>query len=100
MQSSVYRFLLTDSDVGERVVLRRSLPQSPGPKQPPYGDVLGTLVAWADGVLTVRTADQYDSEICVEEATVVAGKRVPPRAARRGMTQRGATQRDTPPLGS
>jgi GNAT superfamily N-acetyltransferase len=46
-----------------------------------YADVLGDLVAWADGRLVVRI--RSGDQVTVEEATVVAGKRVPPPPARR-----------------
>ena len=64
---------LTPSDVGARVVVRRVLGQRDG--RPVFGDVLGELVSWADGVLLVRTRT---GEVQVEDCTVVAAKRIPP----------------------
>jgi hypothetical protein len=62
-------------DAGVRVSLRRRLPEGG------YGDVLGDLVSWASGVVTVRRRD--GSEVAVPEADVVAAKRVPPPPERR-----------------
>ncbi len=62
-----------DSDV--RISLRRRLPDGG------LGDVLGHLVSWVDGVVTVRRRD--GSEVTVEEHDVVAAKRVPPAPERR-----------------
>ncbi len=67
---------VTPADVGTRVTLRRRLP----PPDAGLGDVLGELLAWADGTLTVRRRD--GSEVAVAEADVVALKRVPPAPVR------------------
>lgn len=56
-----------------------TVPPTDQPRQR-YADVVGDLVAWRDGVLTVRT--RRGEVVQVEEATLVAGKRVPaPRFA-------------------
>ncbi len=62
-------------DSGVRVSLRRSLPEGG------YGDVLGDLLSWADGVVRVERRDGVVVEIA--EQAVVAAKRVPPPPARR-----------------
>ena len=64
---------LTPSDVGARVVVRRVLGQRDG--RPLFGDVLGELVSWTDGVLLVRTRA---GDVQVEDRAVVAAKRIPP----------------------
>ncbi|GAC1325654.1 MAG: hypothetical protein NVSMB13_09200 [Mycobacteriales bacterium] len=64
---------LTAADVGARVVVRRVLGQRDG--RPVFGDVLGELVYWADGVLVVRTRA---GEVPVDDRAVVAAKRIPP----------------------
>ncbi|MDP9399341.1 MAG: GNAT family N-acetyltransferase, partial [Actinomycetota bacterium] len=64
------RVVLTPRDVGTRVVVRRTLPDGR------LGDVLGQLVAWTGGILTIRT--RTGALVQVDEATVVAGKPVPP----------------------
>lgn len=61
---------LSPADVGNRVVVRRTLPEGG------FTDVLGVLESWAGAVLTVRRRD--GSALAIEESTVVAGKRVPP----------------------
>lgn len=72
------RFRLTNTlspaDVGVRVVVRRTLDQGG------FADVLGGLESWADGVLTIRRRD--GSVVAVDEATIVAGKRIPPTPTR------------------
>lgn len=62
-------------DSGVRISLRRTLPEGG------YGDVLGDLLSWADGVVRVERRDGTVVE--VPEATVVAAKRIPPPPARR-----------------
>lgn len=66
--------MLTPADVGRRVVVRRRLEVVDGRQL--YGDVLGDLVSWSEGVLVIRTRD--GSLVSVPEADVVAGKPVPP----------------------
>lgn len=46
-----------------------------------YGDVLGVLTSYTDGVLVIHRRD--GSDVAVPEAEVVAGKRVPPPPAPR-----------------
>ena len=80
------RVALTVRDVGSRVVVRRTLPDGR------LGDVLGQLVAWSDATLSVRT--RAGDLVHIDEATVVAGKPVPPppgatpRGRRRGTDER------------
>jgi hypothetical protein len=71
--------VLGHSDVGRRVVVRRRLDVIEGRQF--YGDVLGDLVSWADGVLVLRKRD--GSLVSVNEADVVAGKPIPPPPAPR-----------------
>ena len=66
---------LTPDAVGARVVVRRRLPDGA------YGDVLGELEAWSDGLLRIRRRD--GSLVEVDETTVVAAKPVPPAPPRR-----------------
>ncbi|MCF2532938.1 GNAT family N-acetyltransferase [Yinghuangia soli] len=69
---------ITPEDVGRRVSVRRLLS---GPDEPvQYGDVVGDLTGWADGVLTITRRD--GSVARVAERTLVAGKVVPPAPAR------------------
>ncbi|MHB8342182.1 MAG: putative acetyltransferase [Mycobacteriales bacterium] len=67
---------LTPVDVGFRVVIRRSLSGD----GPPYGDVVGTLVRWAEGVLVVETRHGL---VQVLARDVHLAKRVPPPPVRR-----------------
>jgi hypothetical protein len=62
-------------DSGMRVSLRRTLPEGG------YGDVLGDLMSWANGVVRIERRDGTIVEI--DESTVVAAKRIPPPPARR-----------------
>ena len=61
--------------VGVRVSLRRRLPEGG------LGDVLGTVTRWSDGVVEVVRRD--GTVVSVDEADVVAAKRVPPAPERR-----------------
>jgi hypothetical protein len=67
----VYVVRITRADVGARVVIRRRIA---GPV--PLTDVIGTLLSWTAGVLTLRLADGELTE--VPEADLVAAKVVPP----------------------
>ena len=60
---------VTPSDVGSRVTLRRAVPGG-------VGDVVGDLLSWSDGVLSVRRRD--GSVVAVAEADLVAARVVPP----------------------
>lgn len=62
-------------DAGIRISLRRRLSEGG------LGDLLGELVSWTDGVVRIR--DRHGTEHTVEEAAVVAAKRVPPAPPRR-----------------
>lgn len=72
------------TDIGRRITLRRRLPEDDGR----LGDVVGTLDAWAEGVLTVtkRTGEQ----VRVAEATLVAGKVVAPEVGSAALQERCA----------
>jgi hypothetical protein len=59
---------VTPADVGSRVTLRRAVPDG-------VGDVVGTLLSWSSGVLSVRRRD--GSVVAVDEATLVAARVVP-----------------------
>ncbi len=67
---------VTPDDVGVRVSLRRRLAEGG------LGDVLGVLETWSGGVLRVRRRD--DAVVEVDEADVLAIKKVPPAPPRRG----------------
>jgi hypothetical protein len=62
-------------DSGVRISLRRRLPEGG------YGDVLGVLLSWGDGLVRVERRD--GSVVDVAAADVVAAKRIPPPPARR-----------------
>lgn len=64
----MYRVAVTPADVGARVTVRRALPDG-------VGDVVGELLSWADGVLTLRRRD--GSIVEVAEASVLAARVVP-----------------------
>jgi N-acetylglutamate synthase len=61
------------ADIGHRVVVRRLAGSRDG--RPVFRDLLGELVAYGDGRLTVRTGD---GPVTVPFTEVAAGKRVPP----------------------
>jgi hypothetical protein len=65
---------LGTTDVGQRVMVRRRLPDGQ------LTDVLGELLAWSDEVV-VR--DRHGASHAFPRAAVVAGKRIPPPPARR-----------------
>ncbi|GAA1546788.1 hypothetical protein GCM10009678_31780 [Actinomadura kijaniata] len=69
---------ISPADVGQRVSLRRRLPEGA------YSDVVGVLESWADGVLRVRRRTGEPVEVA--EATVVAAKVVPPAPPARRRT--------------
>ncbi|MDP8909410.1 MAG: GNAT family N-acetyltransferase [Chloroflexota bacterium] len=62
--------MFSSQDVGARVSVRRAVPGGQ------RTDVIGELVAWEAGVVRVRCADGEIVEI--EEASIVAGRTVPP----------------------
>lgn len=77
-----YSTTLRPSDVGARVVLRHRLPGGGAT------DALGQLLAWRDGLLTVRTRAGV---VQVAETDLVAAKTVPAsvrRPARSGDDRR------------
>ncbi|MGW0661338.1 GNAT family N-acetyltransferase [Streptodolium elevatio] len=65
---------ITPEDVGRRVSVRRRLNPEGAPDE--FGDVVGELVAWDGGVLTITRKD--GSIARVAERTVTAAKVVPP----------------------
>ena len=62
-------------DSGIRVTVRRRLPEGG------LGDVLGQLLSWSDGVLTIERRD--GTKVTIAEQDVVAAKRIPPPPERR-----------------
>jgi N-acetylglutamate synthase len=62
-------------DSAVRVTVRRRLPEGG------LGDVLGELLSWADGCLVVQRRD--GTKVTIDEADVVAAKRIPPPPERR-----------------
>jgi len=62
-------------DSGVRIALRRRLAEGG------YGDVLGTLLSWADDSVRVERRDGTVIDVAV--ADVVAAKRIPPPPTRR-----------------
>ncbi len=62
-------------DVGVRVSLRRRLAEGG------YGDVLGIVERWSDGVVEITRRD--GSVVVIDESTVIAAKRIPPPPERR-----------------
>ena len=62
-------------DSGVRVTIRRRLPEGG------LGDVLGQLLSWSEGLLTVERRD--GTKVTIAEQDVVAAKRIPPPPARR-----------------
>ncbi len=72
---SIYVRNVGPGDSGLRISLRRRFPDGL------YGDVLGELLSWTDGVVRIRRRD--DTVVEVAEADVVAAKRVPPPPERR-----------------
>ncbi len=79
--SAQYVISVTPSDVGRRVTLRRRLADGL------HSDVVGELLAWESGRLTVRRRD--GSEITLAEADLVAGRVVPAAPPRRRPGQGG-----------
>ena len=71
---------ITPSDLGRRVSVRRILDVSHG--RPVFGDVVGVLTSWDNGVLTV--VDRTGAPVTISQDTLVAGKPVPPAPVRRG----------------
>lgn len=64
--------------VGQRVVVRRLVPDEQGPTGgPAFTDVLGTMLTW-DGTTTVVERED-GSRVTIAVAEVVSGKPVPPR---------------------
>lgn len=65
----MYRVTVTPADVGSRVTLRRALPDG-------VGDVVGELLSWSSGELSVRRRD--GSVVVVPESALLAARVVPP----------------------
>jgi N-acetylglutamate synthase len=96
--------------VGQRVVVRRLVPGETGPSGGPlFTDVLGTCLAWGDGVCVVRPDGEGSHEpVTIPIRLIVSGKPVPPRASTRLRVSAQEAQRralalwpdlDTEPLG-
>ena len=71
---------ITHADLGRRVSARRILEIAEG--RPVFGDVVGVLTSWDDGVLTV--VDRTGAAVQIRENALVAAKAVPPAPVRRG----------------
>ena len=71
--------MLGRDDVGHRVVVRRFVEIRDD--RPLFTDVVGDLVAWDAESITVVTRR---GSVTVPIAAIVAGKRIPPPAPRRG----------------
>ena len=70
---------ITAADVGKRVsVRRRHDPATEGEK---FTDTVGVLASWDDGVLLITR--KSGETVHIPEASLVAGKVVPPAPARR-----------------
>lgn len=78
--SGQLRVRITPADVGKRVSVRSLT----GPDEPraTFTDTVGELTSWTDGVLKITRRD--GTSVSLPEATVVAGKTVPPAVRRRG----------------
>lgn len=87
---NIYRVAISPADIGARVMVRRRL----GDGRDGFGDVVGELLSWADGVLTIRTRA---GDVAVRADTVVAGKRVPPPVTRQPRQPREPQQPRKPP---
>ncbi|HVE99254.1 MAG TPA: hypothetical protein VNA12_08750 [Mycobacteriales bacterium] len=74
----MYRIRITPADVGRRVSVRRRLVDG----RDGLGDVVGDLIGWTSGVLTVRTRGPQD--VTVAEEHLVAGRVIPPAPRRAG----------------
>lgn len=70
---------ITPADVGKRVSVRRLTSVADG--YPTFADTIGVLASWDAGVL--RVTRRTGETVTIEEATLVAGKTVPPAPARR-----------------
>lgn len=78
MSTAVAQHGLGPHVVGQRVVVRRILRGETGPTGgPALTDLLGTCVAWGDGVCVVRPASGALVTIAIGD--IVSGKPVPPR---------------------
>ncbi len=80
---AAYVVHLSPQDVGARVVVRRQLPGGGAGGAGCLGDLLGVLERWDDALVVVR--DRHGVAHEVARSDVVAGKRVPPAPARRGV---------------
>lgn len=73
---TIYSVTISASDVGSRVMVRRTLTgEAHG-----YSDVIGELTEWNDESLTIVSRS---GPVVVPLDAVVAGKRVPPAVPRR-----------------
>lgn len=72
-----YVIRISPADVGQRVSVRAWLDDAAEIEDGPrHTDAIGILEAWADGMLAIRRKDGTLTEI--DEASMVAGKLVPP----------------------
>jgi GNAT superfamily N-acetyltransferase len=71
---------ITSADVGKRVSVRRVLEVADG--RPVFGDVIGLLTSWNDGVVCVTRRD--GETVRIPESGLAAGKTVPDAPVRRG----------------
>lgn len=70
-----YALEVGPGDSGVRISLRRKLVEGG------HGDVLGELLSWVDGVVTIRRRD--DVVVTIDATTVVAARRIGPPPERR-----------------
>ena len=70
---AIYSVTISASDVGSRVMVRTAIPGG-------FTDVVGDLVEWTAGSLTIVTRR---GPVAVALDSVVAGKCVPPAVARK-----------------
>lgn len=77
-----YVVRITPDDVGQRVSVRAWLEDAAeAAGGPTHTDAIGTLESWQDGVLAIRRKD--GTLTTIDEASLVAGKLVPPAPTRR-----------------
>lgn len=77
MMRARYVVRISPADVGQRVSVRYWLDDAATTQAgPTHSDALGTLEGWEDGMLSIRAKDGSLME--VDEASMVAGKILPP----------------------
>lgn len=70
---------ITAADVGRRVSVRAEVQAPPG--EPSATEIVGTLLAWENGLLDIRRRDGSVAQ--VRETDLVAGRTVPDPPPRR-----------------